>query len=702
MINSLAKYLERFKIHFLALAMVVAMSLLYFTEAPDVDNKLSGYNVNNNPYELSGMRIAELFASKEMAHIRIVPEIEPAPTLFQSLQNLENELIELFPGIRIESLHKSSLLTNRFSCSEHTIKEMFAYAAGLPVMRNLISTDTSSFLAIAYLDGVTGFDPDLFDELISVERAGMRSVAAISIPHIQRQTEKSMIRDYLIILPAIFLFVIAYLVYSYRSKGAVLFAGVNVAFSAICVFFFYSALNVKINQITATAIAVVIILSLSWSVHLLTAFVHYTHIKDKNERIRETLTYYFVPMLLTALTTSIAFGSFLLSESLYVRQFGLVSACSLLAVFVFTIITTPILLGFVKTHQKQSTFNPGVIKVKSLILNHKKTISMVLIAVLLISVFLISQITFRTNLETFIPRGTPIYQHNKEIRKSFFSMAEMDLLIEMNHEHELAGDMTNREKRLLLIESLKAISLEIASWPEVVQVQSIRDQIEFEDSFSMPGIRSRFFPLSGNPYVAKDQLHYRVNIKLIDAEDVWKIKTRIGQSFSRYEPKLRQSIYSDFLFFHFISSRITASLLRSLLFSVVLIVIILFLLTRNIRITAVSILANLVPLGFLVMIFVLFGVDLNITTSVTLVVCLGLIVDDTIHILYRRVRLQKPLNELAIGMLKTSFILTVGFSFFLMSQSLQIQLFGVLNAIVFLIAIVSDLSIMSWLIKEHE
>jgi hypothetical protein len=700
MINSLAKYLERFKMHFFALAMVVAMSLLYFTEAPVVDNKLSGYNVNNNPYELTGMRIAELFASKEMAHIRIVPEIEPAPTLFQSLQNLENELIELFPGIRLESLHKASLLTNRFSSSEHTIKEMFVYAAGLPVMRNLISTDTSSFLAIAYLDGVTGFDPDLFDELISVERAGMRSVAAISIPHIQRQTEKSMIRDYLIILPAIFLFVIAYLIYSYRSKGAVLFAGVNVAFSAICVFFFYSALNVKINQITATAIAVVIILSLSWSVHLLTAFVHYIHVKDKNERIHETLTYYFVPILLTALTTSIAFGSFLLSESLYMRQFGLVSACSLLAVFVFSIITTPVLLGFVKTHPKQSTFNPGIIMVKSVILNHKKTISMVLFSVLLISVFLISKITFRTNLETFIPRGTAIYQNNKEIRNSFFSMAEMDLLIEMNH--ELAGDMTNSEKRFLLLESVKAISLEIASWPEVFQVQSIRDQIEFEDRFSMPGIRLLFFPLSGNPYVAKDQLHYRVNIKLIDAEDVLKIKTRIDQSFSRYEPKLRHSIYSDFLFFHFISSRITSALLKSLLFSVVLIVIILFLLTRNIRITAVSILANSVPLGFLVLIFVLFGVDLNITTSVTLVVCLGLIVDDTIHILYRRIRLQKPLNELAIGMLKTSFILTVGFSFFLMSQSLQIQLFGVLNAIVFLIAIVSDLSIMSWLIKEHE
>ncbi len=699
-INALAKYLVKHKRYFFVLAIVIALALLYFTETPVIDNKLSGYNVDNNPYELSGMHMAELFAAKEIVQIKIDPDTVPVSTLVQSLQKIENELTELFPGIRLESFHNVSLFTTRFSSSEHTVYEMLAYASELPVLRNLVSNDAASFLMVAYLDDVIGFDPDLFDELISVERAGISSVAALSIFHIQRQTEKSIIRDYLIILPAILLFVVIYLVFSYRSKGVVLFAFINVIYSAICVFFFYSVLNVKINQITATAIAVVIILSLSWSVHLLTAFVHYTHVKDKDERIRETLRLYSLPMLLTALTTSIAFGSFFLSESLYVRQFGLVSAGSLLAIVIFTIINTPLLLGFVKTYKQQPTFNTGVVKVKSAILNHKKSISIALLSVVLISPFLVSKVSFRTNLESFIPLGTPVYLSNEEIRDAFFSMTEIDLLIEMNS--ELTSDLTNREQRKLLLESVSGLSLEIASWPEVALVQSIQDQIDFEDRFSMPGIRLRFFPLSRNPYVSRDQLHYRINIKLKDSEDIWTIKNRLAQSFSGYEPMLRHSIYSDFLFFYFISSRITSSLIKSLIFSVVLIVIILLFLTQSIRITAVSILANSVPLGFLILIFVLFGIDMNITTSVTLVVCLGLIVDDTIHILYRRVRLQKPLNELAIGMLKTSFILTVGFCLFLLSQSLQIQLFGILNAVVFLIAIVSDLAIMSWLIKEGE
>lgn len=699
--NLLANYLVNNKIYFSVLAIGLALTLLFFTKPPVLDNKLSGYSVDNNPYEMSGMLMAELFASREMVQVKIDPDtVVPVSTLMQSLQRLEHELSELFPGIRVESFHKVSLLMNRFSSPEHTVGDLLAFASELPVLRNLVSMDAASFLVIAYLDDVTGFDPDVFDELISAERAGIRSVAAISIFHIQRQTEKSILRDYLLILPAILLFVVIFLSYSYRSRGALLFAAVNIVFSAVCVFFFYSVLNVKINQITATAIAVVIILSLSWSVHLLTAFVHITSFKDTNQRIRETLRLYSVPMLLAALTTSIAFGSFFLSESLCIRQFGLVSAGSLFTTFILTIINAPALLGFVKTRKQQPPFKTGVVKVKSSILKNKKSIAIVFLSVVFISAFLVSKITFQTNLESFIPKGTSVYHSNKEIRNSFFSMAEMDLLIEMNP--EFSGNLTSRDQRELLLESVSSLSREIATWPGVVQVQSIQDQIDFEDRFSMFGMRTRLFPLSQNPFVSRDQLNYRINIKLKDSEDVWEIKNRLVQGFSMYEPMLRHSIYSDFLFFNFISSRITASLLKSLLFAAVLIVFIIFLITRNIRITGVSILANLVPLGFLVLIFVFFGVDLNITTSVALVVCLGLVVDDTIHILYRRVRLKLPLNELAIGMLKTSFILAVGFCMFLLSQSLQIQLFGILNAVVFLVAIVSDLAIMSWLIKEVE
>jgi predicted RND superfamily exporter protein len=102
------------------------------------------------------------------------------------------------------------------------------------------------------------------------------------------------------------------------------------------------------------------------------------------------------------------------------------------------------------------------------------------------------------------------------------------------------------------------------------------------------------------------------------------------------------------------------------------------------------------------MIFVIFNIDMNITTSITLVICLGLIVDDTIHILYRRVRLGESLEELGFGILTTSLILTGGFFSFILSTSRPNQVFGLLCAMVFLIAVISDMTIMSWLLSDKE
>jgi len=697
-INTLAKHLVKHKIYFFVTSIVFASILVFFSKLPVINNQLSGFNVDNNPYETSGIRIADLFSSKNMVYVKINPLCVTVPLLFESIKDIEENLIEVFPEIRIESLHKVSALSNRFSSPEQTVGEMLSYSAKLPVLSNLVSIDTTSFLLIAFVDDIIDFDPDLFDDIFQNEYKGIKSVAINSIFHIQRQTEKSILRDYLLILPAILIFIIAFLIYSYRSKGVLLFAFVNFVFSTICVFFFFSIFNVKINQLTASSILVVIILSISWSVHLLTAYFHYTQVDDKDERIREILRIYLLPILLTAVTTSIAFGSFFLSESLYVRQFGIVSAASLLTTFIFTVMNTPFVLGLISTPKQNLNRNSIVAQVKSTILKQRKSISIAFILVLPVSIFLIPKLTFKTNLETFIPKGTPIYKSNEEIKKSFFSMAEMDFLVEMKP--EMTGNLSNREKRSMLLDAIDDLATEIATWQEVVFVQSIVDQNKFEERFSIPGIRIRFFSLSRNPYVSQDQMHYRINVKLKDSEDVWRVKKRFEEIFNKFEPKLKHSIYSDFLFFYYISSRITSSLLKSLLFSVILIIIILYLLTRSVRITAVSILANSIPLGFLVLIFVIFGLDLNITTSATLVVCLGIVVDDTIHILYRKVKLGMPLNELALGMLKTSFILTGGFCLFLLSQSTQIQLSGILKAIVFFIAIIGDLSIMSWLIKN--
>jgi predicted RND superfamily exporter protein len=104
-------------------------------------------------------------------------------------------------------------------------------------------------------------------------------------------------------------------------------------------------------------------------------------------------------------------------------------------------------------------------------------------------------------------------------------------------------------------------------------------------------------------------------------------------------------------------------------------------------------------LGVLVLLFALFRIEINIGTAITAVVCLGLIVDDTIQIIYRKLILKKPFKDLNFSLLITSAILAIGFYIFAISSFEPVQIFGVLSATVFVVTFFSDILILNWLLK---
>ncbi len=317
--------------------------------------------------------------------------------------------------------------------------------------------------------------------------------------------------------------------------------------------------------------------------------------------------------------------------------------------------------------------------------------------VAVISVFFINQISFRTNIETYIPKGTPVYNTLQQIQKGFHSLAAIDVLIESSAEPDsFTRGMVRRE----FISIVSGLSERIKNYRGVVSVESVKDQLDFENQIMMPGFRATVFPRINNPYVSQDQLHYRIAVRLSDPVYMNTVKELLASDFQSHQPRYQYSIYSDYLYFQFISTGISVSLLRSLLVSAIFIVLVILVPTMSIKKTIISILVNAVPLGFMVFILVIFGVDMNITTSISLVLCLGLIVDDTIQILYRRVRLREPMGELGFGVLTTSVLVTGGFLTFLISNSYPNQIFGLICATVFIIAAISDMTVMPWLLRD--
>lgn len=676
-------------------AICFLLTMAFNSVMPVIESNLEGYNIDDNPFDSTGLRISELFASKYMVQVIVKPCQTNVGELFGGIDDVGNKIMNVFPGSRVESINKAAGLLYRKTGMGSPVKDMLIAALDIPLAGNLVSSDTASFLMVVFVDNVVDFDPDIFDLVIGQKYRGIESMAAISQFHLQSEIKNAIIRDYQLLLPVILLVICAFVFYSYRSISAVVFCLINIGISFVSVIFFLTIFDVYINLITATALPIVVILSLSGSIHLLTGYFSISDIPDTITRIHKTLNKYLVPSLLSSLTTAIAFGSFMLSDSHYVRQFGLVTACSVITVFFLTYTISPLTLRYALSSNRKVSQGNFTRKLESVILKHKKFISIGFLSVFLISIFFVSHVTFRTNLETYTPRNTSAYNNTIKIREAFHSLAEIDMLIEINHnQSDSAGLIPGRGELLSIVRTL---SSKIADYPEVSSVESFIDQLDFENQYALPGIRTILFSRSRNPFVSSDQRKYRINIKLIDPEDIRKVSNRLESDFIKYEPQFRYSIYSDFLFFDYINSSLTSSLLKSLMLSAILIIIIIFLLTCNIRITAISILANLVPLGFLVMIFVIGGIDVNITTSVTMVVCLGMIVDDTIHILYRRVRLVKPIAELGFGILTSSLILMGGFFTFILSQSRPNQTFGLLCAAIFIIAAVSDLTVIPWL-----
>lgn len=682
-----------------ASAAVVLLVIALLSGTPEIDSSLAGYNVDNNPYDTAGKRMTALFGSKNMVQVLVKPEATTIKVLFRGLDEVEDEIRKAFPGTRVESLNSAAVLLYRKLKADSPVTEMLSASLNIPLAREMVSRDTNSLMLVAFVERIETFNPDLFDSIIGKKYDGIESMLAVSQFHIQEAIEKSIIRDYIVLLPIILLFIVLFIFLSYRSVHAVLFCLVNIGFSSIPVVFFLTILNVSINQVTASALPVVVILSLSASVHLITGFVHRYPEKDLRTRLFHTIRHYMMPCFLSSLTTAIAFGSFYLSDSQYIRQFGTVTAFSLMVVFLLTFMIAPFALPFVHTRDRKVLKFWLITRIENLLFENNRLISLILIGITICSVFFIPRIEFRTDLETYIPRNSTVFQSNREINNAFHSLAEIDMLIELTDTAAVTpGQSIRKELKTMVLE----MSEIIAHYPETASVQSVKNQLDFESHYMFFGLNPTIFPKKGNPYVSEDQSKYRINIRLRDQEAMTPVINRLAGDFKKYEPRFSYSIFSEFLFFDYISSSVTKSLLRSLLVSALLIFFLLYLLSLKIRDTLVSILANIIPLGFLIIAFAVFGIDMNITTSLTLVTCLGLIVDDTIHILYRRIRIAEPLNELGFGIVATSLILTGGFLSFVLSQSQPNQVFGLLCAMVFFTAAVSDMAVMTWLLRDNK
>ena len=149
-----------------------------------------------------------------------------------------------------------------------------------------------------------------------------------------------------------------------------------------------------------------------------------------------------------------------------------------------------------------------------------------------------------------------------------------------------------------------------------------------------------------------------------------------------------------------VNASVASSLIKSFSSSGFVIFLMMLILSKSFKIALYSLIPNIAPIAFVVVMYFVFGMHINILTAITAVICLGLLDDDTVHIIYRKIWLKEPMGELSFSILSSAVLLNIGFLLFMFSSFEPIRVLGWVSVIIFTVGVVCEMTLMQWVLER--
>jgi len=202
-------------------------------------------------------------------------------------------------------------------------------------------------------------------------------------------------------------------------------------------------------------------------------------------------------------------------------------------------------------------------------------------------------------------------------------------------------------------------------------------------------------------------------VKMLSAKDYGNILDEVKRLFSRlngqsYDLEIAPKGYMP-LYVHIVSY-ITSSLLYSFLGAFLMVGFMILLFVRNIRVSMMCILANIVPISVIIILLTMFRMPLDMGTVMIGAILLGISVDDTIHIIHAYKEncksafgsiksIDQALKFTMPALLNSSIALIFGFLILSLSSLSSIHNFGILCAASVAFTFIADIYFLPSLLK---
>ena len=529
--------------------------------------------------------------------------------------------------------------------------------------------------------------------------------------------------------------------------------------SAVVMVGFLGFVDWRVTVISSNFTSLMLIITMALTIHLIVRYrdsLAETPDLDQKTLVLDMVGHMATPCFYTAVTTIVAFCSLVVSGIRPVIDFGWMMTIGIAVAFSLNFIFFPAALVLLSPEKAGSSADPTkelTLAIASFTQKNYKGILFFSFTLAIFSVIGILKLEVENRFIDNFKSTTEIYKGMKVIDtqlggttpleiiidpdKDFFDfLKELELEEKEELDDEFKDEFEGEEKQeepnywfhpdmLLKVEKIHDY---LDSLSVVGKVQSIATSLKvfrtlndgkMPDDFDLAVLRKKMIPENVkktlvSPYLSEDANQVRITMRLMETDPNLKRKALIN--------KINRFLVEEMNFseedVHFtgmavLYNNMLQSLYRSQILTIgtvfIAILIMFIILFRNIYLSFIAIIPNILAAGLVLGIMGWVGIPLDMMTITIAAITIGIAVDDSIHYIYRfkvefvkdhdyRATLNRCHGSIGKAIYYTSITVTVGFSILALSDFIPTLYFGLLTGLAMLVALMNNLTLLPILI----
>ena len=489
-------------------------------------------------------------------------------------------------------------------------------------------------------------------------------------------------------------------------------------------------MHYEITILTGLVPALVVIIGVPNGIFILNKYYYEFSLGgDKMQALNTVISKVGITMFIANVTTAIGFGVLCFTHSELLTQFGLVASLSIMVTFALSLVLLPIIFSYLpdpgvklRSIKDRKVMQFVLLKIDHLVHNYRKPIYIITMLTVAVCFYGLLKINVNSYVVDDLPKTSNTLSDLQFFETNFKGVLPLEVSINTRHKN---GVMNNA-----FINKVEKLENMISSYPEFSRSLSLIQALKFstqafyggnKDFYRLPDGMEQAFILSyaGNSgkntnvlrnYIDSNKQFTRASFEMIDVGSnkmnkvIANLQPRIDSIFN--PKKYHVELTGSSMIFIKGANYMVKNLYESLALAIGLIAGIMWILFRGVRMIAISLLPNIIPLIIAAGIMGFYGIPLKPSTILIFSIAMGISSDQTIYFITRyRQELRETkksiskivsdtIRETGISMIYIAIVLFFGFGIFALSTFGSVSALGILLAVTLLVAMLSNLTLL--------